>query len=52
MDIIDSRKIEEAANELCDYGSIYDSECRIEGFKKGVNWTIQEVLKDLQHKNK
>ena len=27
MDIIDSKKIEEAANKLCDYGSIYDSEC-------------------------
>ena len=52
MDIIDSKKIEEAANELCDYGSIYNSECRIEGFKKGVNWAIQEVSKDLQPKNK
>lgn len=52
MDIIDSKKIEEAANELCDYGSIYDNECRIDGFKKGANWAIQEILKDLQHKNK
>ena len=52
MDIIDSKKIEEAANELCDYSSTYDSECRIDGFKKGVNWTIQEVSKDLQPKNK
>ena len=52
MDIIESKKIEEALNELCNYGSIYDSECRIEEFKKGVNWTIQEVSKDLQPKNK
>ena len=50
--MIDEKKIEEAANELCNYGSIYDSKYRIEGFKKGVNWTIQKVLKDLQHKNK
>lgn len=35
MKIIED-KIEQAANEICDYGSIYDSECRIEGFKKGL----------------
>ena len=52
MDIIESKKIEEALNELCDYDSIYDSEFRIEGFKKGVNLAIQEVSKDLQPKNK
>ena len=44
MNIIDEKKIEEAANKLCDYGSIYDSECRIDGFKKGVNWALQEFL--------
>ena len=49
MDIIDSKKIEEAANELCDYGSIYDSECRIEGFKKGIKWATEVLLKNLQH---
>lgn len=42
--IIDKEEIEEAANELCDYGLVYDSECRIEGFKKGVNWAIQKFL--------
>lgn len=46
MKIIED-KIEQAANEICDYGSIYDSECRIEGFKKGVNWATNEFLKDL-----
>ena len=50
--MIDDKKIEEAANELCDYGSIYDSKCRIDGFKKGANWAIQEILKNLQHKDK
>ena len=50
--MIDEKKVEEAASKLCDYGSVYDSKCRIEGFKKVVNWTIQKVLKDLQHKNK
>lgn len=35
--MIDNKKIETAANKLCDYGSIYDSENRIDGFKKGVN---------------
>ena len=47
--MIDNNKIKEAANELCDYGSIYDSKCRIDGFKKGANWAIQEFLKDLWH---
>ena len=47
--MINDKKIEEAANELCDYGSIYNSECRINGFKKGVKWAIDEFLKDLWH---
>lgn len=47
--MIDEKKIEEAANNLCDYGSIYDSENRIEGFKVGANWAISEFLKDLWH---
>lgn len=34
--MIDDKKIEETANRLCDQGSIYDSECRIDGFKKGA----------------
>ena len=49
--MIDSKKIEEAANELCDYGSIYDSKYRIDGFKKGAKWAINEFLKSLWHPN-
>lgn len=45
--MIDDNKIAKAANKLCDYGSIYDSENRIDGFKKGVNWAINEIFKDL-----
>lgn len=47
--MIDEKKIEEAASKLCDYGSIHDSGYRIEGFKKGVNWAIEQFLKDLWH---
>lgn len=47
--MIDKKKIEEAANRLCDHGSIYDSENRIKGFKKGAHWAIQELLKGLWH---
>lgn len=47
--MIDDEKIEVAANKLCDYGSIYNSEYRIDGFKKGVKWTIETLLKSLQH---
>ena len=48
MKIIED-KIEQAANEICDYGSIYDSEYRINGFKKDAKWAINEFLKDLWH---
>lgn len=47
--MIDAKKIEEAASKLCDYGSIHDSGYRIDGFKKGVNWAIEQFLKDLWH---
>lgn len=43
--MIDNKKIETAANKLCDYGSIYDSENRIDGFKKGVNWALMRYLR-------
>lgn len=36
--MIDNDKIVKAASELCDYGSIHDSEYRIEGFKKCAKW--------------
>ncbi len=45
--IIDKEEIEKAANKLCDYGSVYDSGYRIDGFKKGANWAIQEINKIL-----
>lgn len=47
--MIDEKKIEEAANKICDYGSIYDSNYRIFGFKRGVKWAINEFLKNLWH---
>lgn len=47
--MIDDDKIVKAASELCDYGSIHDSEYRIEGFKKCAKWMQEEVLKDLWH---
>ena len=50
--MIDDKKIEEAASKLCDYGSVYNSEYRIDGFKKGVKWAIQKFLKDLWHDSK
>lgn len=47
--MIDEDKIVKAASELCDYGSIHDSEYRIEGFKKCAKWMQEEFLKDLWH---
>lgn len=47
--MIDAKKIEEAANKICDYGSVYDSNYRIFGFKQGVKWATEELLKSLQH---
>lgn len=52
MDMIDEKKVEEAASKLYDYGSVYNSEYRIDGFKKGVKWAIQKFLKDLWHDSK
>lgn len=43
--MIDDNKITEAANEICDYGSLYNSEHRIEGFKKGAKWAINEFYR-------
>lgn len=47
--MIDEKKIEEAANKICDYGSVYDSNYRIFGFKQGVKWATEVLLKSLQH---
>lgn len=47
--MIDEKKIKEDANKICDYGSIYDSNYRISGFKCGVSWAVNEFLKNLWH---
>lgn len=48
--MIDDKKIEEAAQAICfDDKMSYDSYCKIEGFRKGVEWAINELLKDLWH---
>lgn len=47
--MIDDTKVNGAASKLCDYGSVYDSEYRIDGFKKGVKWMQEEFLKNLWH---
>lgn len=47
--MIDNKKINEAANELCNYGSILSSGYRIDGFKKGVKWATGEILENLWH---
>lgn len=47
--MIDDEKIKIAANKFCDYGSILESGYRVDGFKKGVKWAIEALLKSLQH---
>ncbi len=48
--MIDEKKIEKAAKAICfDDKMTYDSYCKIEGFRKGVEWAINEFLKDLWH---
>lgn len=47
--MIDDKKIEATASKLCDYGSVYNSEHRIDGFMKGAKWMQEEFLKDLWH---
>lgn len=50
--MIDDKKIEEAAQAICfDDKMSYDSYCKIEGFRKGANWAINEFLKNLWHQN-
>ena len=50
--MIDDKKIEEAAQAICfDDKMSYDSYCKIEGFRKGANWAINEFLKNLWHPN-
>ena len=48
--MIDEKKIEEAAQAICfDDKMSYYSYCKIEGFRKGAKWAINEFLKDLWH---
>lgn len=48
--MIDEKKIEEAAQAICfDDKMSYDSYCKIEGFRKGAEWAINEFLKNLWH---
>lgn len=50
--MVDEKKIEEAAQAICfDDKMSYDSYCKIEGFRKGAEWAINEFLKDLWHQN-
>lgn len=50
--MVDEKKIEEAAQVICfDDKMSYDSYCKIEGFRKGAEWAINEFLKDLWHRN-
>ena len=36
--MIGDKKIKDAASKLCDYGSVYNSEYRIDGFMKCAKW--------------
>ena len=47
--MINDEKINEAANKLCDYGSILSSGYRIDGFKKCAKWMQEKFLKELWH---
>lgn len=48
--MIDDKKIEEAAQAICfDDKMSYDSYCKIEGFRKGAEWAINEFLTRLWH---
>ena len=48
--MIDDKKIEEAAQAICfDDKMSYDSYCKIEGFRKGAEWAINEFQMDLWH---
>lgn len=50
--MIDDKKIEEAAQAICfDDKMSYDSYCKIEGFRKGAEWAINELFKNLWHQN-
>ena len=49
--MIDDKKIKSAAQGYCDatYGTLYEHSLIAEAFEQGVNWAIQQFLKDLWH---
>lgn len=51
MDMINEKKIEEAARNYCNnrYPASQDAPFIAEGFRHGANWAIDEFLKDLWH---
>ena len=51
MDMINDKKIEEAARNYCNnrYPASQDTPFIAEGFRQGAKWAIQEFLKDLWH---
>lgn len=51
MDMIDDKKIEEAARNYCNnrYPASQDAPFIAEGFRKGARWAINEFLKNLWH---
>ena len=51
MDMINDKKIEEAARNYCNnrYPASQDAPFIAEGFRKGARWAIHELLKDLWH---
>ena len=46
--MIDDKKIKSAAQGYCDatYGTLNEHPLIIEAFEQGVNWAIQQFLKD------
>ena len=49
--MIDDKRIKSAAQGYCDatYGTLNEHPLIAEAFKQGVNWAIQQFLKDLWH---
>lgn len=49
--MIDDKKIKSAAQGYCDttYGTLDEHPLIVEAFEQGVNWAIDEFLKDLWH---
>ena len=49
--MIDDKKIKSAAQGYCDatYGTLNEHPLIAEAFKQGVNWAIQQFLRNLWH---